>query len=130
MNLTTLLTFATLTASAQVTLTPLQVRTVHAILDSEARLREQAAIDSAQIADYAKALAWSKRETKDAVEKAKADSADYRIIIKAETNRADKLFESVTTQARKTRARSVWAWVATSVAVVEGVIIGVAVAVK
>lgn len=114
------------TASAQVTLTPVQVRTVHAIMDSEARLREQAAIDSAQLADYATALELSEALRT----KAEADAVDLRIIAKAETNRADKLFESVTTQARKTRARSVWAWVATSVALVEGVIIGVAVGVK
>ena len=126
MNLTTLLTFATLTASAQVTLTPIQVRTVHAIMDSEARLREQAAIDSAQLADYATALELSEALRA----KAEVDADDLRIIAQAEGNRADKLFQSVTTQARKTRARSVWAWVATSVAVVEGVIIGVAIAVK
>lgn len=126
MKLTALLTLATLTASAQVTLTPVQVRTVHAIMDSEARLREQAAIDSAQLADYATALHLSEALR----HKAEADAVDLRIIAKAETNRADKLFESVTSQARKTRARSVWAWVATSVAVVEGVIIGVAVSVR
>ena len=126
MKLTALLTLATLAASAQVTLTPIQVRTVHAIMDSEARLREQAAIDSAQLADYATALELSEALRT----KAEADAVDLRIIAKAETNRADKLFESVTSQARKTRARSVWAWVATSVALVEGVIIGVAVGVK
>lgn len=126
MNLTTLLTLCTLTASAQVTLTPIQVRTVHAIMDSEARLREQAAIDSAQLADYATALELSEALRT----KAEADADDLRIIATSEANRADKLFESVTTQARKTRMRSVWAWVATSVAVVEGVIIGVAVGVK
>lgn len=126
MNLATLLTFCTMTASAQVTLTPVQVRTVHAILDSEARLREQAAIDSAQLADYATALHLSEALRT----KAEADAEDLRIIAKAEQNRADKLFESVTSQARKTRMRSVWAWVATSVAVVEGVIIGVAVSVR
>ena len=126
MKLTTLLTFCTLTASAQVTLTPIQVRTVHAILDSEARLREQADIDSAQLADYATALELSEALRT----KAEADAVDLRIIAKAEKNRADKLFQSVTTQARKTRMRSVWAWVATSVALVEGVIIGVAVGVK
>ena len=126
MNLTTVLTLCTLTASAQVTLTPIQVRTVHTIMDSEARLREQATIDSAQLADYATALELSEALR----HKAEADAVDLRIIAKAETNRADKLFESVTTQARKTRMRSVWAWVATSVALVEGVIIGVAVGVK
>lgn len=126
MNLTTVLTLCTLTASAQGTLTPVQVRTVHAIMDSEARLREQAAIDSAQLADYATALELSEALRHNA----EADAVDLRIIAKAETNRADKLFESVTSQARKTMARSVWAWVATSVAVVEGVIIGVAVGVK
>lgn len=126
MNLTTLLLLSTLTASAQVTLTPIQVRTVHAIMDSEARLREQAAIDSAQLADYATALHLSEALRT----KAEADAVDLRIIASAEKNRADKLFESVTSQARKTRMRSVWAWVATSVAVVEGVIIGVAVSVR
>lgn len=126
MKLTALLTLATLTATAQVTLSPIQVRTVHAIMDSEARLREQAAIDSAQLADYATALELSEALRR----KAEADTDDLRIIAKAETNRADKLFESVTTQARKTRMRSVWAWVATGMAVVEGVIIGVAVGVK
>ena len=126
MKLTALLTFATLTASAQVTLSPIQVRTVHAIMDSEARLREQAAIDSAQLADYATALELSEALRT----KAEADADDLRIIATSEANRADKLFESVTTQARKTRARSVWAWVATSVALVEGVIIGVAVSVR
>ena len=126
MKLTALLTLATLTASAQVTLTPIQVRTVHAILDSEARLREQAAIDSAQLADYATALHLSEALRT----KAEANADDLRIIANAEGNRADKLFQSVTSQARKTRMRSVWAWVATSVAVVEGVIIGVAVSVR
>ena len=126
MKLTALLTLATLTATAQVTLTPIQVRTVHAILDSEARLREQAAIDSAQLADYATALHLSETLRT----KAEANADDLRIIADAEGNRADKLFESVTSQARKTRMRSVWAWVATSVAVVEGVIIGVAVSVR
>ena len=126
MKLTALLTLATLTATAQVTLSPIQVRTVHAILDSEARLREQAAIDSAQLADYATALELSEALRT----KAEADADDLRIIATSEANRADKLFESVTTQARRTRARSVWAWVATGVAVVEGVIIGVAVGVK
>jgi hypothetical protein len=126
MNLTTLLTFCTLTVSAQVTLTPVQVRTVHAIMDSEARLREQAAIDSAQLADYATALHLSEALRT----KAEADAVDLRIIAQAEGNRADKLFESVTSQARKTRSRSLWAWVATSVAVAEGVIIGVAVSVR
>ena len=126
MKLTALLTLATLTASAQVTLSSIQVRTVHAIVDSEARLREQAAIDSAQLADYATALELSEALRT----KAEADADDLRIIATSEANRADKLFESVTTQARKTRARSVWAWVATGVAVVEGVIIGVAVGVK
>ena len=125
-KLTTILTFCTLTASAQVTLSPIQVRTVHAIMDSEARLREQAAIDSAQLADYATALHLSEALRT----KAEADADDLRIIANAEQNRADKLFQSVTTQARKTRMRSVWAWVATSVAVVEGVIIGVAVSVR
>ena len=126
MNLTTLLTLCAMTASAQVTLTPIQVRTVHAILDSEARLREQAAIDSAQLSDYATAL-----ELSEALRfKAEADADDLRIIATSEADRADKLFESVTTHARKTRARSVWAWVATGVAVVEGVIIGVAVSVR
>jgi uncharacterized membrane protein YqiK len=126
MKLTALLTLATLTATAQVTLTPIQVRTVHTIMDSEARLREQAAIDSAQLADYATAIHLSEALRR----KAEADAVDLRIIAKAEQNRADKLFESVTSQAMKTRARSVWAWVATGVALVEGVIIGVAVAVK
>ena len=123
MNLTTLLTFATLTASAQVTLTPIQVRTVHAIIDSEARLREQAALDSADLADYAIAL----RHCETLRVKAEADAADLRLLAGVHYNRAEKMNAALVSQARKTRARSVVAWVLAGVAVVEGVIIGVAV---
>ena len=117
-----LLLLSTLTASAQVTLTPMQVRIVHAIMDNEARLREQAAIDSADIADYATAL----RQSETLRAKADADAADMDRLRAIALNRADKLEQSLVGQARRTRARSVIAWVLGGIVAVETVVIVVA----
>lgn len=119
MRLIAILTFATLTASAQVTLTPVQVRTVHAIMDNEARLREQAAIDSADLADYATAL----RQSETLRINAEANLADTEKLRRLAVNRADKLEQSLIGQARRTRARSVVAWVLGGIVAVETVVI-------
>ena len=122
MKLTTLLLLSTLTASAQVTLTPMQVRTVHAIMDNEQRLREQAAIDSADIANYATAL----RQSETLRANAEDNLADTDKLRRHAVNRADKLEQSLVSQARRTRARSVVAWVLGGIVAVETVVIAVA----
>jgi hypothetical protein len=119
MNLATILLLTTLTASAQVTLTPMQVRTVHAIMDNEQRLREQAAIDSAQLADYTTAL----RQSETLRINAEANLADTDKLRRLAVNRADKLEQSLVGQARRTRARSVVAWVLGGIVAVETVVI-------
>lgn len=107
------------TASAQVTLTPIQVRTVHVIMDNEARLREQAAIDSADLADYATAL----RQSETLRTNAEANLADTEKLRRLAVNRADKLEQSLIGQARRTWARSVVAWVLGGIVAVETVVI-------
>jgi len=115
MKLTTLLLLSSLTTSAQVTLTAMEVRTVHAIIDSEAVLREQAETDAAQIADLRTALRQS--ETLRVFAEAQwADTDSLRVLAEL---RGDKLEKRLLTEGRKTKGQKVVIWVVGTVAAAE-----------
>lgn len=122
MKLTAILLLSSLTASAQVTLTAMEVRTVHAIMDSEVVLRERAEQDSAQIADLKTAL----RQSETLRVFAEYQLADTERLRGLEKVRADKLATRLLNEGRKTKGQRVFIWVVGAVAVVETVVIGVA----
>ena len=126
MNLTTLLLLTTLSATAQVTLTPMQVRKTIALLDDRNRLADELSDTQAELSTWQAAFNTSE-QLRIAAE---ADNADLSGLLDIETTRAEA-FDAILSRAnRKAVRRARLAYVLGALVVVETVAIGVAISVR
>ena len=126
MNLTTLLLLTTLSATAQVTLTPMQVRKTIALLDDRNRLEDELSDTQAELSTWQAAFTTSE-QLRIAAE---ADKADLNGLLDMERTRAEA-FDAILLRAnRKAVRRARLAYVLGALVVVETVVIGVAISVR
>jgi len=126
MNLTTLLLLTTLSATAQVTLTPMQVRKTIALLDDRNRLADELSDTQAELSTWQAAFATSE-QLRIAAE---ADKADLSGLLDIETTRAEA-FDAILSRAnRKAVRRARLAYVLGALVVVETVAIAVAISLR
>jgi len=126
MNLTTLLLLTTLSATAQVTLTPLQVRKTIALLDDRNRLADELSDTQAELSTWQAAFAASE-QLRIAAE---ADKTDLTRLLDIERTRAEA-FDAILFRAnRKAVRRARLAYVLGALVVVETVAIGVAISLR
>ena len=126
MTLTTLLLLTTLSATAQVTLTPMQVRKTIALLDDRNRLADELSDTQAELSTWQAAFNTSEQLRM----AAEADKADLRGLLDIETTRA-QAFDAILSRAnRKAVRRARLAYVLGALVVVETVAIGVAISVR
>jgi hypothetical protein len=114
-----LLLFLPLTTSAQTCLTAIEVRKVNDLLDSYEALQE----DSATFVKWM--AAYNQCETLRTLEA--ADREDLSQLLEMERTRSKALDIMLTTSNRKAKRRSRLVWILGGVAVVETVVIGVAI---
>lgn len=119
---TLLLLFMPLTASAQTCLTAIEVRKVNDLLDSYEALQE----DSATFVQWQ--TAYNQCETLRTLEA--ADREDLSQLLEMERTRSKALDEMKERAERKAKRRSRLVWILGGVAVVETVVIGVAMGVR
>jgi len=126
MNLTTLLLLTTLSATAQVTLTPMQVRKTIALLDDRNRLADELSDTQAELTTWQAAFATSE-QLRIAAE---ADKTDLSGLLDIETTRAEA-FDAILLRAnRKAVRRARLAYVLGALVVVETVAIAVAISLR
>ena len=126
MNLTSLLLLTTLSATAQVTLTPMQVRKTIALLDDRNRLEDELSDTQAELSTWQAAFTTSE-QLRIAAE---ADKADLNGLLDMERTRAEA-FDAILLRAnRKAVRRARLAYVLGALVVVETVVIGVAISVR
>jgi len=126
MTLTTLLLLTTLSATAQVTLTPMQVRKTIALLDDRNRLADELSDTQAELSTWQAAFNTSEQLRM----AAEADKADLRGLLDIETTRA-QAFDAILSRAnRKAVRRARLAYVLGALVVVETVAIGVAISLR
>ena len=126
MNLTTILLLTTLSATAQVTLTPMQVRKTIALLDDRNRLADELSDTQAELTTWQAAFTTSE-QLRIAAE---ADKTDLSGLLDIETTRAEA-FDAILSRAnRKAVRRARLAYVLGALVVVETVAIGVAISVR
>jgi len=126
MNLTTILLLTTLSATAQVTLTPLQVRKTIELLDDRNRIADELSDTQAELSTWQAAFNTSE-QLRIAAE---ADNADLSGLLDIETTRAEA-FDAILSRAnRKAVRRARLAYVLGALVVVETVAIGVAISVR
>ena len=126
MNLTTLLLLTTLSATAQVTLTPLQVRKTIALLDDRNRLADELSDTQAELSTWQAAFAASE-QLRIAAE---ADKTDLTRLLDIERTRAEA-FDAILFRAnRKAVRRARLAYVLGALVVVETVAIAVAISLR
>ena len=126
MNLTTLLLLTTLSATAQVTLTPMQVRKTIALLDDRNRLADELSDTQAELSTWQAAFNTSEQLRM----AAEADKTDLNGLLDIETTRAEAFDKILSRANRKSVRRARLAYVLGALVVVETVAIGVAIAVK
>ena len=114
-----LILFLPLTTSAQTCLTAIEVRKVNDLLDSYEALQE----DSATFVKWQ--TAYNQCETIRALQA--ADREDLSQLLEMERTRSKALETMLTTSNRKAKRRSRLVWILGGVAVVETVVIGVAI---
>ena len=126
MNLTTLLLLTTLSATAQVTLTPMQVRKTIALLDDRNRLADELSDTQAELTTWQAAFTTSE-QLRIAAE---ADKTDLSGLLDIETTRA-QAFDAILSRAnRKAVRRARLAYVLGALVVVETVAIAVAISLR
>jgi len=126
MNLTTLLLLTTLSATAQVTLTPMQVRKAIALLDDRNRLADELSDTQAELTTWQAAFTTSE-QLRIAAE---ADKTDLSGLLDIETTRA-QAFDAILSRAnRKAVRRARLAYVLGALVVVETVAIAVAISLR
>ena len=126
MTLTTLLLLTTLSATAQVTLTPMQVRKTIALLDDRNRLADELSDTQAELSTWQAAFNTSEQLRM----AAEADKADLRGLLDIETTRA-QAFDAILSRAnRKAVRRARLAYVLGALVVVETVAIAVAISLR
>jgi len=126
MNLTTLLLLTTLSATAQVTLTPMQVRKTIELLDDRNRIADELSDTQAELTTWQAAFTTSE-QLRIAAE---ADKADLNGLLDIERTRA-QAFDAILFRAnRKAVRRARLAYVLGALVVVETVAIGVAISLR
>jgi hypothetical protein len=121
-----ILLFLPLTLSAQVTLTPMEVRRANVLLDHRDRLIDQRAADSLQLIHWQTAYVRSEALRLNR-ERALDEST---ALVKLGRDREGELEGALDTATKKGKGNGILAKVFGTLAVIEGVVIGIAYGVK